>query len=383
MGTNVTYAASKPDIIAQYGAAIDANSGEILYEKNADERANPASITKIMTAILLEENVKDGEMIKVSDFARNTECSCFGFEPGESISKENALNAMLMVSANDMAMAIAEHISGSKEAFGKLMTKRAHEIGAVNTTFTTPNGLTEPNHKTTAHDMALITREAMKYPPIVAAMGMKEANIKTSMREKTIEAHGLSLENPLVIGAKTGYTDAAGHTLVQIMRKDGKTVITVVMKSSKEGKYSDSDSIGLYALNQLKKKTILKKDDVVKTVKVQNTKVPLYISQTLTITYIKDHTPKIEKEYQIDKLETVKKNQVVGKLIIKEDGNQIKKLNLYSSKTVKKVEKVNHFKVLTTLLVILAGIAVGYFIHLLHYNKKRIDHLKSSKEQKI
>lgn len=369
----------KPNIIGEYGVTIDATNGEILYEKNANEKANPASITKIMTAILLDENAQEGEMIKVSEFARTQECSCFVFEPGESISKENALNAMMIVSANDLAMAIGEHLGGTQEEFGKMMTKKAHEIGAKNTTFTTPSGLTEKNHKTTAYDMALIAKEALNHPKVIEAMSLERATIKTDKREKVVVAHGKVHLNPLVIAGKTGFTNAAGHTLVEILEKDGKKVISVVMKSSKEGKYTDISTMAEYAFKKIDSKTIVEENETLGEMKIGGKKVKLQSAESFVLSFNKDKEDSIETKVNKKKnLKQVSKGDTIGSLEVIYDGKIVKEIDLVSNKKVIKVEK-KEFKWNTIFIGLLFPIPF-YLVYVIRYNKRKRERLLEEKK---
>jgi len=366
----------KPEITGEYGVAIDAISGEVLYEKNANEKANPASITKIMTAILLDENANPGEMIQVSENARHQECSCFVFEEGESISKENALNAMMIVSANDLAMAIAEHIGGSQEEFGKMMTKKAHELGAVNTTFTSPSGLTAPEHKTTAYDMALIAKEALEHPNVIAAMGMEKATIQTSTREKIVVHHGSALDDPMVIAAKTGWTTAAGHTLVSILEKDHKKVISVVLKSSKQGKYTDVITMGKYALEQIDTKRIIEEDEKLGEVKVGGEKIELYATEGFDLTYNVEKENTIETKVKERKgAKEVKVGEKMGTVEIYYDGEPIKEIDLVTKKEVVKKEEFQWNKILIGFLIPIPF----YIYYVIRYNKRKKERLKEEK----
>lgn len=178
----------QPDVVGKYAVSIDAKTGDILYDKNANAQAYPASITKVLTAILLMEHVAPGEQIGFSQTALNQDKSNYQIEiqPGETIDRDTALMILMVLSANDVAVAIAEHIAGSTEAFSKLMNEKAVELGAKNSHFVTPNGLHDPAHITTPYDMAMITRGALKYPEILKAMSTKQTMVTTSRKTASI-----------------------------------------------------------------------------------------------------------------------------------------------------------------------------------------------------
>ncbi len=149
-------------ISAKSAILIDSNSGRVLYEHNSYEKMPMASTTKIMTGLLACESGKLDETVKVSAFASGTEGSSLWLKIGEKQILENLTYGLMLKSGNDAAVTIAEHLAGSVDAFALLMNKRAREIGAVNTNFENPHGLDSDGHYTTAYDLALIAREAMK-----------------------------------------------------------------------------------------------------------------------------------------------------------------------------------------------------------------------------
>lgn len=241
-----------PPIVGEFGVAIDAKTGEIVYNKNANSKAYPASMTKVLTATILDERLKDGEMLKVSKHAANQECICFGLKAGEMISKQDAMKALLLLSANDVAVAIAENVAGSEEGFAVLMNQKVKQWGLKNSHFVTSNGLHDPNHYTTPYEMALITKEAIKHPNVLEVMSTQTTKIKTSMKEKTIsnliQFHNL----PYVVAGKPGFTNAAQHTLVEYLKNGNKEVISVVMKTDKRSKYDDIQTMADYTFAYMK-----------------------------------------------------------------------------------------------------------------------------------
>ena len=162
-------AQTQPDIKSPSALLIDAGTGAILYEKNPHEKLEPASITKIMTLILAFEAINSGkveltDVIRVSERASQTGGSQAFLGLGEEQTLETLLKCIIIASANDASMAVAEHIGGSVEGFVKLMNEKAKELGMKNTNFTNPHGLSSPNHYTTAYDIGLMSRELVKYP---------------------------------------------------------------------------------------------------------------------------------------------------------------------------------------------------------------------------
>ena len=236
-----------PQIAGEYGVTIDAVTGQILFNKNAYSKAYPASMTKVLTATILDERIEDGNMLTVSSHAANQECICLGLRAGERISKQDAMKALLLLSANDVAVAIAENVAGSEEGFAQLMNQKVKQWGLKNTHFVTPDGLHNPNHFTTPYEMALITKEAIKHPSVLEAMSTQTTTIKTNMHVKNIRNLINIQSQPDVIAGKPGFTNAAQHTLVEYLKKDNKEIISVVMKTNKKSKYKDVQSMASFS----------------------------------------------------------------------------------------------------------------------------------------
>ena len=150
------------EISAQSAVLLDANSGRVLYEKNSKQQLPMASTTKIMTGLLACESGKMDKYVKVSPFASGTEGSSLWLKVGEKLKLQDLTYGLMLKSGNDAAVAISEFLAGNSEAFALIMNQRAKEIGALNTSFKNPHGLDNEEHYTTALDLALITREAMK-----------------------------------------------------------------------------------------------------------------------------------------------------------------------------------------------------------------------------
>lgn len=251
-----------PSLISKASIVMDANTGVILYQNNANEKLYPASITKIMTALVALENSSLDEVVTFSNdavYGIEKNSSNVGVYVGEQMTMEQCLYAMLLESANEVSTGIAEHIAGSVEAFTKLMNAKAKELGCKNTHFTNANGLHDDNHYTSAYDMALISQEAYKYSTFRTIISTKQFIVpSTNMREEPLYFNNHhEMMNPrkylryryeYCTGGKTGYTDMAKNTLVSYATKDGVDLICVVMKS-KNGQQPQnifSDTIDLF-----------------------------------------------------------------------------------------------------------------------------------------
>ena len=257
-----------PAVEAESAILMDADTGVILYEKNIHTRQYPASITKIMTALLAQENCDMDEVITFSHTAVYTVergSSNIGIDENETLTMEDALYALLLASANEVANGIAEHISGSVDAFAELMNDRAKELGCEDTHFINPHGLPNDNHYTSAYDMALIAKAFFSYENLSTISGTAFYHINATatqpdeidlgnhnkMLPGTNRGSGYYYEG--LVGGKTGYTDMARQTLVTCAERDGVRLICVVMKDESPSQYKDSAALYDYGFANYRK----------------------------------------------------------------------------------------------------------------------------------
>ena len=231
---------------AQAAVLFDVNNKEVLYAKNAHERLYPASQTKVMTALVALQNGSLDQVLTASSAVNITESGAqlCGVESGDTMTLDQALHILLMYSANDVAMMIAENIGGSVERFVEMMNEEALRLGATNTQFANPHGLSDDSHYTTAYDLYLIFNEAVKYESFNEIIHM--TSYQTVYYDEEGEAKEISFEtsnlflrgtyqtpaNVTVIGGKTGTTNAAGHCLI-LLSKDvnGAPYISVILRA--------------------------------------------------------------------------------------------------------------------------------------------------------
>ncbi len=227
------------DLTARAAVLMDASTGKILYQKDPDLRLSPASTTKVVTAILaLESGRKLSDTITVSKAATRVPASKLYLRPGQTITIEHLLYGILLSSANDASMVLAEGVAGSVERYTELMTKKAHDIGAVNSHFTNPHGLTAPDHYSTARDLAILFRYAMKNPTFRQIIQTKISSVtsnsivkkRTVTRRISVRNHNRLLWNfEGAIGGKTGYTFAAQKCFVGAVARNGVTLIVSIL----------------------------------------------------------------------------------------------------------------------------------------------------------
>ena len=242
---------------------MEASTGTILYEKHSNKAYYPASITKIMTAMLAIEYGNLSDTITFSEGAvYNTEGSSILRDVGEELSLKDCLYALMLESANDCAYAIAEYIAGDIESFADMMNEKAEELGCTNTHFTNPHGLPDDDHYTCAKDMALIAQAAYENEVFRALCGTKEYILpKTNKHDELVMHNHHQMLYPLktwaylydyCVGGKTGYTTVANNTLVTYAEKDGVTLICVVMNSITPAHYLDTTKLFDYYFENYK-----------------------------------------------------------------------------------------------------------------------------------
>lgn len=255
---------------------MDYETGQVLYEKEAKAPMYPASTTKMMTALLVLEHLDLDQVITVPEDMGMAEGSAMYLLPGESFTVSQLLDALLVKSANDAAILLAQTVAGDVPSFAALMNNRAREIGALDTHFTNPNGLHDPDHVTTAYDLALIGREAMANPVFRARVGQARLTLDETPQtpEKRYfrntnhflwssqlidDGSGLApIYDARVDGIKTGFTTPAGRCLVSSARQGGMRMIAVVLKSQGYEVYADSRKLLNYGLDNFSLLSIFK-----------------------------------------------------------------------------------------------------------------------------
>ncbi|MGI5946097.1 MAG: serine hydrolase [Lachnospiraceae bacterium] len=252
-GSTPGVSVTKPTISSEGAVLLNASTGEVLFEKNGTSRFYPASITKLMTALLTVENCALNDTVTFSKSATtNLESGAvtLNLVEGDKLTVEQCLYALMLKSANEVANGLAEHISGSVSAFADKMNARAKELGCTDTHFVNPNGLNNEQHYTTPRDMALIARAAFQNPTVVKAASTLSYQIPATKKAaaRTISmGHKMLYPNDSryyqgVVAGKTGYTSKAGNTLATCAEKNGVRLIAVVMKG-KQTHYTDTKAL--------------------------------------------------------------------------------------------------------------------------------------------
>ncbi|MBM7622138.1 D-alanyl-D-alanine carboxypeptidase/D-alanyl-D-alanine carboxypeptidase (penicillin-binding protein 5/6) [Bacillus tianshenii] len=234
------------ELFSESAILIDTETGDVLYEKDRDKIMYPASITKIVTAIIAIEEGNLEDIVTVSEKARNQDGSRVYLLEGEKVTLQKLVQGLLINSGNDAGTAIAEHMNGSEKEFAKRMTAFVEkEIGTENTTFKNPHGLFDPEHVTTAEDMGKIARYAMKNETFREIVGTKEMEWIGEGWETTLyNHHRLLWDYEGATGVKNGYVPESGHTLVTTAERNGKELLVVTLKAASKY-YSYKDTMNL------------------------------------------------------------------------------------------------------------------------------------------
>lgn len=354
---NVEETKSTLDLAKNATSAImlEASTGEIVFQKNVNEKRPPASMTKMMSMLLIMENIEKGnltfeEEVTASAYASSMGGSQIFLKAGEKMKVEDLLKGIAIGSGNDATVAMAERIAGTEEAFVKLMNDRAKELGLNNTNFKNSTGLDAENHYSTAYDMSVIARELVKHKKILEFTGTYE----DYLRKDSASPFWLVNTNRLVRfyqgvdGLKTGYTKEAGYCLTSTAEKDNMRLITVVMNEpSTQIRNGETSSMLDYGFNMYSVNKILDTDTSLQKGKVElgnDLEVEIVPTEEVKILNNKNNNErKVTYELELNTIKApVKKGDIVGKIKVYEDNKVINEINA----TVKyDVEKANIFKI--------------------------------------
>ena len=321
------------------------NSGKILYERNTDTKIYPASITKLMTAILVVENCNLTDIATVSEKAVTS--VPYGYvnaklQVGEKLTVEELLYAMLVPSANDAANALAEHVGGSIDSFAAMMNTRASELGCMGTNFTNPSGLHQKEHYTTTKDLYLIAQKAYSYDTIRKIIRTTQYTLpstaKYPKKDRVLTTTNYLIRKeftkyyyPYCTGAKTGYTGDAKNCVVEFAERDGMKLVAIVMGEAgkvKGKKFLDARQMFEYVFRYYESKVVAKKNDKYETKVISNgTKetrnLDVLYKGNISILQRKDNTNEPQKEVQYTNNKApIQKGDVIGKITYEHDGIQ-------------------------------------------------------------
>ncbi|MBR3152459.1 MAG: D-alanyl-D-alanine carboxypeptidase [Clostridia bacterium] len=331
---------------------IEQNSGEILYEHNIHEKLRPASVTKVMTILLIMEEIDNGnlsydDMIPCSERAASMGGSQIWLDTTEELSVSDMLKAICVVSANDCTVAMAEHIAGSEEAFVERMNTRAKELGMNDTTFKNCHGIDEDGHVTSAYDISLMSRELLtKHPKITEYTTIWMDSLRNGESE-LVNTNKLIRNYSGATGLKTGSTSLALFNLSASATRDNLSLIAVIMRApSTAVRFSEARKLLDYGFSNYEYNEFSKGGEKFCDVDVQKgleATVEAVYEKSSGDVIKKGNQEDIEKEVLIDDKVTapVEKGQKIGEVRFKIGENQVEAVNLVASKEVKKISTWN------------------------------------------
>lgn len=369
--SNISNAQNLP-LFAETAIAMEASTGEVLYEKNAGQKIYPASTTKLWTAYLVMKNINDLNKIITVDMDLSwVEPSSMYLKIGESFTVRELLEVMMLKSANDVAVLLATEVSGSVEEFANLMNEEAKRLGCTNTNFVNPNGLPDENHYSTAYDMALIARECIKNKELLAITSKEKISLPANEfypykriytnSNKFISGGGLMPYNGgfidykynIVDGLKTGYTSVAGRCLLATAKIGDTRIITGVFNSKGNDVYTDSRTLIDYSLENYKTKLIIESENI----KSELKKKISFSKEKMVEGYLKEDYAILENSnssslsktksitdnysYKVKMLKNIelpiKKDDVIGEVEVYKDKEKIDSLKIYAQNEVRPI----------------------------------------------
>lgn len=325
---------------AKAAILMEAETGRILYEKNAHTPLPMASTTKVMTALVALEHAALSDTVTAGKNAYGVPGTSIYLTEGEQLTLEEMLYGLMLSSGNDAAVAIAEHVGGTVESFCRMMTETAARIGCENTLFSTPHGLPADHHHTTAYDLALITREAMKNPVFRQIVSTQRASIPWAGHNQN---RILNNKNSLLatyegaLGVKTGYTRAAGRCLCFAARQNGMTVVGCVLNAPNW--FQDAAEIMDAGFAAYEMRTLLDAGEVVRTLPVEGgeqEQVMICAGEKLAAPVRKGTYPQLLLDLPSSLNASVKKGQPLGTASLADGGQVLATVPLYAAQDVHK-----------------------------------------------
>ncbi|WP_164218165.1 D-alanyl-D-alanine carboxypeptidase family protein [Virgibacillus sp. YIM 98842] len=343
---------------AESAILMERDTGEILFDKNAEEKLPPASMTKVMTLLLIMEQLENGnltyeETVRVSERAASMGGSQIFLEEGEEMTVEDLLKGVAIASGNDASVALAERISGSEDAFVKKMNEKVKELGLKNTKFQNATGLPADDHYSTSYDMAMIAKELLKYESITEYTSIYEDYLRKGEENEfwLVNTNKLVKFYPGVDGLKTGFTNEAKYCLTATAEKNDMRVITVVMgaETTKERNAAISQMLD-YAFNHFETKKLFDKGQTItnlQLLKAENKDIDIVASESISTLHPKGESMDditTEVEFFPDITVPLKKGDQVGTLYVKKGEDILSESDLTVDHDIDKASYYTFFK---------------------------------------
>ena len=335
-------AVSKQEVSAPSAILMEADNHKILYKKNIHEKRSVASITKVMTVLLIMEDIESGKISLTDTVTTSAHASSMGgsdiwLEEGEQMSLDDMLKATLVASANDAAVAMAEYTEGSEDAFVDRMNRRAKELGMKDTTFKNCNGLDEEGHLSSAYDVALMSAELIKHTKVYDYTQIWLDFLRDG-KTQIVNTNKLLKSYNGITGLKTGTTNEAGTCISATAKRGDLSLIAVCLGSDTgQERFRDASVLLDYGFNNYS--VIVPKQETLKKIKVNKgmeKTVDLVSEKPKTILIKKGDNKEIKTEVNIpESLDApIRKNKIVGKIIYKLDGKEIERVNVRAKNEV-------------------------------------------------
>ncbi len=355
------YAADDMNLNCKSAVLMDYGTGKIIYEQNPHEKLAPASVTKVMTMLLTIEALDSGKIayedkvtISAQASSKNNKGTMLLLEAGEVRTVKELLYGIAVESANDACIAMAEHISGSEEEFVKLMNKRAKELGGTDTNFVNPNGLPAEGHVTSAHDLALISKELIKHENIFEFISKYMVTIyvgkNNDVKRELVNKNKMIRFYKDVDGIKTGWTEDAGYCISVTAKRNSLRLISVVMGAPKvEIRNKEARKLIDYGFANYSSFMIAKKGDKVQEVKISkgnSLKVNAITDSDISVLLNKGEEKNIKKTPELPEVlnAPIKKGDKIGELVISMNNAEVGRYNLVCDTEVTKSSFMNNLR---------------------------------------
>lgn len=350
-GTNINLVPNSKNAIL-----IEASTGKIIFNKKAYDKVSVASLTKMMGLIIIFDNIENGalkedEIVTVSENAKSMGGTQLYLDTGEKISVRDLIKGIVMASANDAMVALAERVSGTEEAFVSLMNKKANELGLKTTHFVNSVGFDEEGHYSSCYDMAIIASELIKRSKVFEYSSLYETYVRENTDNKTwvVNTNKLVRFYEGADGLKTGFTDNAGSSIAATAKRGDLRLIAIALGYDKSN-IRNTEVMALldYGFNQYDAKKLYSKGDIVGSITRDKTdvdKINLALSNDIIVLTKKgDATPKYTYEINLDNFSIpIEKNEKVGNFLVKANGSIINNTSLVVNKDIKKISFINLF----------------------------------------
>ena len=327
---------------------IEQTTGQVLYSHNAHEQLRPASVTKVMSILLIMEQIDSGNLsytdtVSCSENARSMGGSQIWLDPRETLTVDEMLKAICVVSANDCVVAMAEHIAGSEEAFVQMMNDKAKKLGMNDTTFKNCHGIDEDGHVTSAYDIALMSRELLTKHPSITKYTTIWMDTLRDGKSQLVNTNKLIKTYRGITGLKTGSTSLALYNLSASATRDDLSLIAVIMKApSTKVRFAEAQKLLDYGFNKFSFKSFGNSGDVIQTVSVNKgvkNHVDAILENSFGTLIEKGKENQVTQTVEInDNIEApIKKGDVIGKVVFSLDGSELSSTNLVASYDVDKI----------------------------------------------